>query len=277
MPSRPTRRSAEDLATVTLESRAPSWRGEGVSALEAIAWLGGERPSQAPRCASPVLAAFVASCNDRWPDAERQLLKPYLPRIAGSGSGAAAESWRAHLLGDRALRVWALASARDAGRLAGTWGAAIRAQARRLEDVEPLSGPHSALDAAAVAAATAREIERIGALVEACADGGERVCAGAHVGAHALAVEALTSAAHAARALAAGATETATGERKGKRRGLVASRSRRRRLARPSHPRVQPIRADRCYLLAEARFVGSLVSSPLVWLCPEETDSRPDG
>ena len=211
MPSRPTRRSAEDLATVTLESRAPSWRGEGMSALEAIAWLGGERPSQAPRCASPVLAAFVASCNDRWPDAERQLLKPYLPRIAGSGSGAAAESWRAHLLGDRALRVWALASARDAGRLAGTWGAAIRAQARRLEDVEPLSGPHSALDAAAVAAATAREIERIGALVEACADGGERVCAGAHVGAHALAVEALTSAAHAARALAAGATETATG------------------------------------------------------------------
>ena len=104
MPSR-RRRSAEDLATVVLESRAPSWRGDGMSAMEAVAWLGGERPSQSPRCASPVLAGFVESCNDRWPDAERQLLKPYLPLIVDARSDVAVEHRRARLLTDRALRM----------------------------------------------------------------------------------------------------------------------------------------------------------------------------
>ena len=64
--------------------------------MEAVASLGGERPSPLPRCASGVLAGFVASCNDRWPDAERQLLKPYVPRIVGTRTGAAVEH-RRHL------------------------------------------------------------------------------------------------------------------------------------------------------------------------------------
>ena len=197
--------------TVTLESRAPSWRGDGMSAMEAVAWLGGERPSQAPRCASPMLAGFVESCNDRWPDAERQLLKPYVALIVGTRSGPADERSRAYLLTDRAIRVWALAAARNAGRLARQWGDRIRVEAERLGAVEPVSGRSSALQAAAILELTAQEVERVADLVDFCAGDGEHVVADAHAGALALAAEAIRSAAYAATALAAGATDTAAG------------------------------------------------------------------
>lgn len=202
-------RSAADLATVTLESRAPRRRGAGMSAMEAVAWLGGERPSQSPRCASRVLAGFVESCNDRWPDAERQLLKPYVPLIVGTRSGVAVERSRAQRLTDRALREWALASARQAGILAKQWGDGIRARAQQLAAVQPLGDRRCARHAAAVASATALEIERVAALVEACAADGANAAASAYAGALALAAEAIRSAACSAQALAAGATYVA--------------------------------------------------------------------
>ena len=193
---------------MTLESRARSRRGDGMSAMEAVAWLGGERLSQSPRCVSRVLAGFVESCNDRWPDAERQLLKPYVPLIVGTRSGPAVEHRRAYVLTDRAVRAWALFAAHSAGSLARQWGGAIRAQAEKLAAVELLGDSRSALRAAAVAFATADEIQAVADLVEFCALDDNTV-AGAHADAHALAAEAVRSAAYAAQALAAGATYTA--------------------------------------------------------------------
>ena len=209
VPSRLSLRSAEDLASVTLESRATGRRGEGMSAMEAVAWLCDEPPSQSPRCASRVLAGFVESCNDRWPDAERQLLKPYLPLLVGTRSSPALEHRRAYLLTDRAVRLWALAAARNSGRLARQWGSGIRANADRLAALAPLREPPSALRAAAIAFATADEVQSVAGLVEACALAGENAVASAHAGAHALAAEAIGAAARGAQALAAGATYVA--------------------------------------------------------------------
>jgi hypothetical protein len=56
----------------------------GTCAMEVVAWLAGEKHSDRPRCACPVIGAYVRTVNDRLSDEDRQKLKPFLPRIAGS-------------------------------------------------------------------------------------------------------------------------------------------------------------------------------------------------
>ena len=52
---------------------------------EAAAWLAGERHTDAPDCVSRVLRNYTMRLNDRWSDEQRQTLKPYLPRMVGTG------------------------------------------------------------------------------------------------------------------------------------------------------------------------------------------------
>lgn len=49
-----------------------------------VALLVGERHTDAPATASPVIRKFAITLNDRMPDDERQHLKPFAPRIIGT-------------------------------------------------------------------------------------------------------------------------------------------------------------------------------------------------
>jgi hypothetical protein len=58
----------------------------GMCAMEAVAWLAGERHTDEPRCACPVIAEFVRRLNDRMDYERRQQLRAFLPRLIGSRS-----------------------------------------------------------------------------------------------------------------------------------------------------------------------------------------------
>jgi hypothetical protein len=52
-----------------------------------VACLAGEKESDAPRCASPVIRAFAILINEQMPREVRQRLKPFAPRIVGTKDG----------------------------------------------------------------------------------------------------------------------------------------------------------------------------------------------
>ena len=73
---------------------------DGKCALEAVAWLAGEKHTDHPVCVSPVLADFCRSWNDNLDDANRQKLKPYLARLIGTAGDAKADELRAWMAMD---------------------------------------------------------------------------------------------------------------------------------------------------------------------------------
>ena len=97
----------EDLETMTLGHGSHATREEGVNAMEAVAWLAGEKHSDAPECASTVIAAFLRAWNDSLPtDEDRQrLLRPLLPLVVGSRADNATELWRSYMAFDWLVRV----------------------------------------------------------------------------------------------------------------------------------------------------------------------------
>ena len=73
---------------------------DGKCALEAVAWLAGEKHTDHPVCVSPVLADFCRNWNDNLDDANRQKLKPYLARLIGTAGDAKADELRAWMAMD---------------------------------------------------------------------------------------------------------------------------------------------------------------------------------
>ena len=62
---------------------------QGMCFMEMVAWFAGEKHSDKPACACPVLGAYGICLNDGMPDVERdRLLKPVVPMIAGTRSPA---------------------------------------------------------------------------------------------------------------------------------------------------------------------------------------------
>ncbi len=58
---------------------------EGLCILEMVSWFAGEKHSDKPDCACPVLGAYAINLNDRMPDDVRdRLLKPLVPLISGT-------------------------------------------------------------------------------------------------------------------------------------------------------------------------------------------------
>lgn len=81
-------------------------RGAGMCAMEMVAWLAGEPHSDEPRCACPVLAAFVRACNDAMSDGARnRWLRPLVPQLVNTRTTAAIERRRGMLVVDGVVRT----------------------------------------------------------------------------------------------------------------------------------------------------------------------------
>ena len=124
--------------------------------MEAVAYVAGEPHSDAPKCASRVVARFAMRLNDRWDDKQRQALKPFVLRIAGTAADNATELRRAFMCADWAVRELAPIYF-DAAKLA-EWAERLRAlpavvdkkTAEAARDAAR-EGRNSAADAAAAA------------------------------------------------------------------------------------------------------------------------------
>ncbi|WP_246692326.1 MULTISPECIES: glycosyltransferase family 61 protein [unclassified Methylobacterium] len=78
---------------------------QGLCALEAVAYLAGERHSDQPACASPSLAAFVRTWSDGLPQAERDsLILPLVPSLVGTRGSEALERRRIAMVADWLVR-----------------------------------------------------------------------------------------------------------------------------------------------------------------------------
>ena len=104
-----------DLDAITLDKGAHDRPDDGMCVMEAVAMLAGEEWSDAPSCASPVIATFLRSWNDVLPDDERQSLKRYIPLLVGTAASAEVEDRRAWMCLDWLVRVNAPAWLRLAG------------------------------------------------------------------------------------------------------------------------------------------------------------------
>jgi len=107
----------EQLPGIRLKSGAHYSFNEGACVMEAVAWVAGERWSDHPECACPVITAFLQSWNDALPnDAERdRLLMPLVMRVIGTRGDAKMEKRRAMMAADWYIRVQAPAWLRLAG------------------------------------------------------------------------------------------------------------------------------------------------------------------
>src|SRR4051794_25402846 len=84
-----------------LASGAHSSPEEGMCAMEAAAWIAGERFSDHPKCVSPVIGAFMRSWNDALPDSVRTaLLLPLILKTIGTANGSDLETRRATMAAD---------------------------------------------------------------------------------------------------------------------------------------------------------------------------------
>ncbi len=70
--------------------------------MEAVAFVAGEKWSDSPKCACPVISSFLRSWNDSLPDDETRtrLLSPLIPKIVGTKSDAKSELARVMLVID---------------------------------------------------------------------------------------------------------------------------------------------------------------------------------
>jgi hypothetical protein len=96
----------DKLEQITTLARGKHDEGEAMCAMEAVAWLAGEPWSDAPQCASPVIAQFMRSWNDALPDVGRtRLLVPLLPDVIGTRTTYADDETRAWMATDWLVRV----------------------------------------------------------------------------------------------------------------------------------------------------------------------------
>src|SRR5688572_22868229 len=111
-------------------------RDDGVCAMEMVAWLAGEKHSDEPRCACPVIGALVRACNDAMSDELRnRFLRPLVPQIVGTRASAAVERARGHVVIDGLVRTLVPAALRRQRRHEVAELIENLPEIRRLEDV----------------------------------------------------------------------------------------------------------------------------------------------
>jgi hypothetical protein len=90
-----------NIKSLVLKSGAHSSVKEGLCVMEAVAYFAGEKHSDRPECACPVLTKFMINTNDRMNADERALLKPYIKKLIGTRDGKSQK--RAELLARAAV------------------------------------------------------------------------------------------------------------------------------------------------------------------------------
>ena len=92
---------AERLALVTKLYVGKHKPNSEMCAMEAVAYVAGERWSDHPKCACPVIAAFIRVWNDNLPDDDRTvLLLPLVPKLVGTRGSQGLEKRRAIMAAD---------------------------------------------------------------------------------------------------------------------------------------------------------------------------------
>jgi hypothetical protein len=97
-----------DLETLHLAKGAHPDCGDGhgpVCLMEAVACFAGNPFSDHPETTSPVLAAFGRPINDAMPNARRQDLKQFIPRLVATSDQAERDVQRGFLLADWSVRT----------------------------------------------------------------------------------------------------------------------------------------------------------------------------
>lgn len=120
-------------------------RGDGMCAMEMVAWLAGEPHSDEPRCACPVIAAFVRALNDSLPSdaARNRLLRPLVPKLVNTRANARVEALRGRLAADAGVRELLPVLLERQGRLEE---AALLRQLPPLHDDESIEAATRALE-----------------------------------------------------------------------------------------------------------------------------------
>ena len=95
-----------DFKTFQFGKGAHRSRNDGMCIMEACAYVAGEKHSDSPECACPVIGAFLRNWNDSLPsDAERnRLLSEYVFRLVGTKATAEIERQRSLLALDWLIR-----------------------------------------------------------------------------------------------------------------------------------------------------------------------------
>jgi hypothetical protein len=78
---------------------------EGHCLLELVSVFAREPFTDAPTCVSPVLRTYGMALNDQWDDEQRQLLKPFIPRMVGT-AGDGLDETRSYLALDWLIRTY---------------------------------------------------------------------------------------------------------------------------------------------------------------------------
>ena len=94
-----------DLDTVHLDQGAHGNPDDGHCLLEVVAMFVGQPFNDAPKCVSPVLRTFGIGLNDQWDDAQRQTLRPFIPRLPGT-AGDGLDEARSYLALDWLIRTY---------------------------------------------------------------------------------------------------------------------------------------------------------------------------
>ena len=123
-----------NLDDIKLEKGAHELDGK-FCVMELAAYLAHEPWSDHPKCVSPVIGAFLRSWNDSLNDDDRQMLKPYAPKVLHTAGSADLETKRAWIATDWLVRECAPAFLRLAG---------LTEHAETLEKLAALTGAREA-------------------------------------------------------------------------------------------------------------------------------------
>ena len=128
----------EDFGPSTLSAGKHKSPSDGMCVMEMVAFLAGDKWTDEPACASPIVTTFCQVINDQMPQAFRDKLQGYVPRLIGTASPEH-DLERAVFLAWRAVKVHAPISLDKAG---------LRDEAEKLRNFDEAKGLQAAARAA---------------------------------------------------------------------------------------------------------------------------------
>jgi hypothetical protein len=94
-----------DLEALVLEKGGHDSPDSGMCVMEAVAFFANEPHSDHPACASEIISIFLRNWNDTLSDADRQILKLYIPKLLGTAGTPEVETVRSAMALDWLCRV----------------------------------------------------------------------------------------------------------------------------------------------------------------------------